>query len=185
MRKSIFLLFILICSLAFADDTKSLRFSAIVPEDFGIVYPEDALRLENLVFELVLERDEGNLISKNGIPEVEINGLENQFQVNLLYYGNSANEYNVTIAVDSNSGWVSRNNQGLMIPINVDFPEWVGNYGISAVSREYGSLDITVPPSGPKHAEKVGEMIISWESLSDWRPGDYDFVLTLSLRSRE
>lgn len=160
--------------------TETIQFSASVPEDHGVVFPEDALRMDHILFSI-----DGVLVEKDGNADVIFDGIHSYVAVDIIFYGNLSTDYEVTLAADSDSGWISKEDPDDYIPINVYFNEFYGEDGIhSEVNDSYDAVDISVPVSGPRRGQKVAEMIISWESGLELQPGYYDMDLNLSLWSR-
>ena len=160
--------------------TETLQFNATIPEDHGIVYPSNALRMDHLLF-----RINDVLVEKDGIAEVTFDWIHNFITVDIVYYGNLSTDYDVILVADSNSGWISKDDPADYIPISVYFNEYQGENGIkSSIGDSPESIDIYVPASGPRRGQKVAEMIVYWEPGLALQPGYYDMDLNLSLWSR-
>lgn len=172
-------LLLLFCAWSAFAITETIHFSAVIPEDHGIIFPDNVLRLDHLFFSM-----DNVLIDEEETTDVGMD-LSNSFIVDIIYYGNLSSDYEVTLSANASSGWLSGDNPLEYIPINISFREFLGENGIkSTVVDSDDSLDISVPASGPIRGQKVGEMIVSWESGLVLQPGMYDMELNLSLRSR-
>lgn len=160
--------------------TESIQFNATIPEDHGIIFPDDALRMDHLFFRI------GDvLVDKEGNVDVVFDWIHNYLVVDVIYYGNLSTDYEVTLAADSNSGWISKEDPFDYVPIDVYFNEYHGDDGIeSSVEDSHTSVDVSVPVAGPRRGQKVAEMIIAWDSGLELKPGYYDMDLNLSLWSK-
>ena len=158
--------------------TETVYFRAEIPEDHGVVFPENAMRLDKLVFEL----ENGDLVTGEAISGMVLSSEDPVLEIDLLYYGNSAEPYSVSLSTQS-AGWVSDDNTTFSIPVAVSFKEFFGNDGIYSNSTEDGRVDIHVPAAGARRGEKVAAMFISWETPLDTVPGDYSMELNLGLES--
>lgn len=165
--------------------SSSLYFSAVVPEDYGVVFPSDVLFLDSLCFEYMENGISGQLVNAEG--EINIDYLHgmNTFSVNLLYYGNLSHDYNVELVVGDSTGWIGEDNS--YIPVDIKFGEYTGNNGIESRTTTVAgdSLNIKVPAVGPRRGEKVGNIIFSWENDMDLQPGIYKLDVNFVLRSAE
>ena len=179
-RLLIFLIAGLVSMGVLSANTEVIHFATVIPEDFGVVYPDNALRMDHLLFRI------GDvLVDEEGIAEAVFDWIHNFIVVDVIYYGNLSEDYEVTLTSDSNSGWISKNDSSDYIPINVYFNEFRGEDGIRSITGDSPeSVDITVPAYGPRRGQKVAEMVIAWEPGLSLEPGYYDMDLNLSLWSR-
>lgn len=114
--------FILVLVSSYAGNSKAsntLHVVASVPENYGVAFPDDALRFGDFVFEikfdlkldLEAEFEVGNTEGKALIRTDEISigemqpGLGN-FNFTLVYYGNQSKPYRTDILVEPNLVWV-------------------------------------------------------------------------------
>lgn len=184
MMKRFLIIVLMLLPLSLAAEERSsasLYFSTVVPEDWGVPYPENALRLDDLVFEVVGTEADGDLIERNGLYDLPFEEGENSLTLDLLYYGNKAEIYRFELVAPENIGWLGDSSS---FDVDIEFVEWVGNDGI--VSRcpyeDRSSLVVEIPPTGSRYGDKVGSIIISW-SERDIKPGEYELRVDLSIRS--
>ena len=176
----IFMMLAIIFSISAVDDFSHVVFRAVVPEDYGVVFPKEAIKLDKLVFEL----PNGDLVAEVGIDSfvLEVGALS--LPINILYYGNSEKDYTVTISADSD-GWIEGDKGDVYVPVDLSFENYYGASGITAEENIDGSLTLNVPATGARHGDKVGTLILSWEYPINLIPGEYEMNLNLSLRSEE
>ena len=184
MKKLLILISLLVFSFPalFAEDsTHTVSFRAVVPDDYGVSFPREAIRLDRLVFQLPA----GNLISyETSFDEVVIGVGENTLALDILYYGNLEEDYSVVISADS-EGWMIGQDGENSVPVTLSFDEYLGPDGIKSEVNIDGSVTITVPAIGARLADKVGTLILTWENPLNLIPGEYAMELDLSLRSEE
>lgn len=182
MRKFLIVLSLLIvsCSALLADERiQTVSFRAIVPDDYGVSFPHEALRLDRLTFQL----PNGVLISEDmDLDAFVLNVGTNSLALDMLYYGNLEDDYTVVIDADS-EGWLIGPDEENTVPVSLSFDPYVGEYGIRSELNTDGSITITVPATGARHANKVGTLILTWEYPLNLIPGDYNMELNLSLRN--
>ena len=97
MKKFLLIAFVSIFSLVslWAVGNESMTLNAIVPEDFGVEFPPEAVRLDRFVFEIDSENEQHQLLDSWVFP---IGIVEDNFgyrEITLLYYGNSSKAYDV------------------------------------------------------------------------------------------
>ena len=182
MKKLVFsfILLIAISCILFAEDTiQTVSFKAVVPEDYGVVFPQDALRVDKLVFQL----PNGDLVSyKSDLDVFFISVGERSIVLDILFYGNLENDYEVTIDAGSHGMMIGPEEEN-RVPVSLSFEEYAGSDGIESTLNIDGSVSITVPAMGARHAEKVGSLVLSWEYPLELMPGEYTMELDLSLRN--
>lgn len=186
-RKTITIMTILLMPLfLFAAERTdaSLYFTAEVPEDWGVSYPDDALRLDDLFFEIKGTEDDGSLVGKEGNIQTVFLGGHDSVTLDLLYYGNKSDTYRFEVSVLESDNWQS---DGEPIDVDVSFLPYVGSDGIISTSpySDRSSLVVEIPPTGPRRGEKCGSIVVEWTSDMDIAPGAYDLRVDLVMRSVE
>ena len=156
---------------------ETISFRARVPEDYGVSFPDNAARLDKFVFEL----ESGRLVTAEGLEEIELEVGGTSIPIDVLFYGNTEEDYSVEINVDS-TGWII-SNEGQAIPVTLSFSDYLGEDGIEAKVNVDGSVTLLIPSVGVRNGDKVTELLISWESPLSLRPGYYILELGLTLRS--
>lgn len=188
MRKTICILMILLMASFLPADERtdaSIYFTAEIPEDWGINYPEDALRLDDIFFEIKGTDKDGSLVGKDGDVEVVFFGGHDSIELDLLYYGNKSETYTFEITSPESGNW--RDSEVSALDVDVSFAPYAGNNGIESRNplSDASSLIVEVPPTGPRRGEKCGTLIVSWKSDMDLAPGSYDLRVDLVMRSVE
>ena len=165
--------------------SSSLYFRAEIPEDYGVIFPQDALLLDSLCFEIVGTDSDGDLIRSDGNVNAQIEHGMDIFSLDLLYYGNKAEDYSVILESSNFSEWNDGNSNP--VPVEISFEGFVGEKGIVSTvqSADSSELYIFVPATGPRRGEKVGTINVKWEGPMDLEPGNYVLVVDLQLRSAE
>ena len=187
IRKTITILTILLIPLfLFATERTdaSLYFTAEVPEDWGVSYPDEALRLDDIFFEIKGTEADGSLVGREGNIRTVFLGGHDSVTLDLLYYGNKSDTYKFEVSVLESGDWQSDDEQ---IDVNVSFLPYVGNDGIISTSpySDRSSLVVEIPPTGPRRGEKCGSIVVEWTSDMDIAPGAYDLRVDLVMRSVE
>lgn len=181
MKKLILILFctVLSFSVVYAvENTQAVSFRAVVPEDYGVVFPEEAFRVDKLVF----ETNNGDLMPGIGLENIVLEEGQTMIPIDILFYGNTENPYRVEIAA-STDGWLLSKDGTESIPVSLAFSDYLGSDGIVSSVNDDGTLTLTVPAVGARHGDKAGELAIYWESLPNIRPGEYDMNIDFALRS--
>ena len=183
MKKLVLIIYVLISfcsSFIFAEDSvHTVSFRAVVPDDYGVAFPGDAVRLDRLMFQL----PNGDLISyETGLDEFVLEVGEDTISLDIIYYGNLEEDYQVVIDADS-VGWLIGQDGDNRVPVSISFDDYMGIDGIESEINIDGSITITVPAVGARHAHKVGSLILTWEYPLSLIPGNYTMELDLSIRS--
>lgn len=175
----VFVIFSLISNVVFAE-SHNLRFILSVEEDYGIVIPEDALKLDRFVFEYSdVESDAEYLIKESSFEVGSLSMGENSTTLTLKYYGNLSEDYEVVISCDPGTGW---NIDGSYLPITVEYVEAVDKPEDVIVSDiRYGEVYVNVPATGSRSAVPIVDLILSWAGEPNLSPGTYEVDLTLGL----
>ena len=94
--KRLIMLSLIILSVSSLFSIAQGSLNAVVPGNFGVAYPEDGIRMDNLVF-LLEDSNESSFIFDNEIHKSE---LAEGLSMNVLYYGNLPGEYSVMLSAD-------------------------------------------------------------------------------------
>ena len=160
------------------ENTQAVSFRAVVPEDYGVVVPKDAFKVDKLVF----ETSNGDLMPGIGLENIILEEGQTMIPIDILFYGNTENPYRVEIAA-STDGWLLSKDGTESIPVSLAFSDYLGSDGIVSSVNDDGTLTLTVPAIGARHGDKAGELAIYWESLPNIMPGEYDMNIDFALRS--
>ena len=187
IRKTITIMIVLLMPFflfAVGRTDASLYFTAEVPEDWGILYPEDALRLDSLFFEIRGTEEDGSLVGKDGSIKTVFLGGHDSVTLDILYYGKKSETYRFEITALESDDWQSG---GEPIDVDVSFLPYVGNDGIISTTpySDGSSLIVEIPATGPRRGEKCGSVVVAWTSDMDIAPGAYDMSVDLVMRSVE
>lgn len=178
------LVFSVICIFA-ADEIKTLEVSAIVPLDYGVVFPDDGLCIDRLY--LAMESAEGDrtFLSVNnssvnaGLITEYPEGMVFQF----LFYGNLSHPYQVMISADAGKGLVlqSEDNQSsIPVVLGFEIPE-VGHENVDLQLLDDTTAMLHVETLGAVSALDVLELRIRWDESPEFIPGNYKADLSLEL----
>ena len=185
MRK--FLLFIMVLlsvlPLSAVDSFQELILETSVPENYGIHVPDEALKLDQFVFEFETDNGAGELLTDSRFSIGSFDELEMQ-SFTLLYYGNLSTEYSVEIRSDSGDGFVyQERNADFNVPVNISFSEPDEKPEDIEITEdeEYAVARVTIPPRGPRRGVEVVSLDISWNEQRDLYPGRYELVLNIQL----
>lgn len=181
---SILLLFVIVFSI-FAEG-KTLQISTTVPEDFGVVFPEEALRLDRLVLAMEASSGDRSFLKEDGnIDAGSIEEHPDGITLKFFYYGNLSYPYSVIVKADSGSGFLHDvNDETETIPMNTSFIEpAVVPVGVSLDIYDSNTVGLTVSQKGAVSAMEVLNLRIAWDNTPDFLPGEYiaDLSLTLSV----
>lgn len=182
-----FVLFILCAGCAMAADeiemkTESLVVNAEVPEDYGIVFPQDALHMDRIYFSLQTDRADDYLISEKTL--IDLGDMEiglNESSLTLIYYGNQIDNYTFTIEADAGIGWYDEKGNNMPIEIKMEDPDTEDDIYVTEISN--AAVSVTVPPAGPRRGDPVADVALSWELGLDLEPGVYSALLTLRMNT--
>ena len=185
MRKLISLMFliVLVAGLCAADiSTQELILETIVPENYGIHIPDDALKLDQFLFEFDAGDGISELLTDSRFSVGSFEDLDMQ-SFTLIYYGNQSGSYSVPVRVDSTG--FENGQASSTIPVNISFsePEEKPEDITIVDDEEYGSCSIFIPPSGPRRGVEVVNLNIGWDSQRDILPGRYEMTLNIELLS--
>lgn len=186
MKKLFLLLFLLLLltTLAATDmNTQELILETTVPENYGIHVPDDALKLDQFLFEFNTKEGISELLTDSRFSVGSFDELDMQ-SFTLIYYGNLSNSYSVLVRVDS-TGFEKNGQAPSTIPVNISFSEPEDKpEDITIVDdEEYGTCSIVIPPSGPRRGVEVVNLNIGWDSQRDILPGRYEMTLNIELLS--
>ena len=196
---SFLFVFIMVLGFSYAENNKAsntLHVVASVPENYGVAFPDDALRFGDFVFEvkfdlkldLEAEFEVGNTEGKALIRTDEISigemqpGLGN-FNFTLVYYGNQSKPYRTDILVEPNLVWVFEGDDSVIVPIEVELVQNENcESDIICVSYRDGQAYIEIPPAGPREDVPVLDVKVKWDGGKDLIPGNYSTDLLLYMR---
>ena len=194
---SFLLVFILVLASSYADNhnaSNTLHVVASVPENYGVAFPDNALRFGNFVFEIRFdlkldpEFEIGNRESRTLIRTDELSigemqpGLGN-FNFTLVYYGNQSQPYRTDIFVEPNLVWIFEDDDSITVPIEVELVQNEDcESDIICQSYRDGQAYIEIPPAGPREDVPVLDVNVKWDGGKDLRPGNYSTELKLYLR---
>ena len=158
---------------------EKLEVTTSVPEDFGIVFPSDALHIDRLYF--AFKSSDGYSYLTENMPLI-INSMEaNSLHLVMLYYGNQAETYNVRMEFDVGQGWVSNEIAGSVVPITIDLDKSDGPQDVMVENVDYGVVNLSVPPAGPRRGESVLDVDLGWDGYYDLEPGMYETDLNIRM----
>lgn len=181
MRKSI--LFVILISIiamsAFALSEESLEISTIVPEDYGIEFPEDAMHIDRLYF--AFETSDGYSYLSKSAPLV-INSMDtNSFRLVMLYYGNQSHDYNVGLQFEAGQGWLPQDIGNDNVPIIIELNRSNGPQDIEVENVDYGKVNLYIPPVGPRRGDKALDVDLMWDGYHTLMPGIYEADINITM----
>ena len=185
VRRIVFLLLlsISIAALNSADMTKQeLILETVVPENYGIHVPDEALSLDQFLFEFSTDNGTSELLTDSRFSIGSFEDMNMQ-SFTLIYYGNLSSEYNVVIRADSLNGFINQDSDGYSIPVSVSYSEPEDKPEDIRITddEEYGVCSVIIPPAGPRRGVDVVNLEISWDEQRDLRPGTYEMALNIEL----
>lgn len=170
-------------SAGFAYEPEILNFTAVIPEDYGVVFPEEAVHLDKLYLGVSSGYGEG-LIKDPYITLVAPGGTTCEYAIDFLYYGNNGESYDVSLEASS-PGLISAEDSSYeSIPVAIRFVDMNGDDGIVSKEKPNEIVEITVPPAGARKGDLVTTMVLSWELPLDILPGEYYSEINLELKDR-
>lgn len=183
MKKIVFVVCIfLIPVLLFAETEKPMVIRTHIPEDYGVSFPEGAMRLDHMVFQLQLETGTETLFEKDGIFTLSsLSSGEGSLSLSLLYYGNQSERFSAIIKVEVGDGWIGKMGER-SIPITVVFEEKEEREeGIESKELGEGVLEMSVLPQGPRNGVEFANLNFIWSlGRNEWA-GDYEAVVNISM----
>ena len=182
MRKTIIMLMIInifIISLlpAAVGKEDKLMVSAVVPEDYGVEFPLNALHIDRMYFSLTDNED--SLIPSDQLSAGTMHIGMNEFRITLLYYGNQSEDYSFILETDAGDGW--RDSYGNIIPISVCVVDNSEADDIKVTEMDMGSAEVTVPANGPRRGEAAADIVFEWSGEPDPEPGIYTVDVNLCM----
>lgn len=184
MRKRILLLVLIFVpySLSYVYAVSSpmeekLIVNTMIPEDFGIDFPPDALHIDRLYFSYT--REEDSLMYKNTIDLGVMELGRNEFRISLLYYGNQIIDKSFELSVDAGRGLI--NEEGNNLPIICRIEDATISDDISVVNTLDGEAQINIPATGARRGENVADIVLEWPDNPDLKPGLYEAYINLSM----
>ena len=172
--------------------TNTIRVNAIVPENYGVAFPDEALRFGDFVFEVKLDIEydlhaelDGtrSLLVDDRISIGEIKPGVSEFDFTLVYYGNLSKPYRTEIVVDPNIVWVLEGKGAVTLPIEVQLNRSADcDEDIHCNPKGTANALIEIPPAGPRHDVPVLDVIVRWNGSPDLIPGKYSTEVRLDMR---
>ena len=179
-----FILISLLVPSLFAEDNRLLILSATVPEDFGVIFPPGAIKLDQFVFEFDIESDEGTRLLDDWIlPIGEIESTTGFKDLTLLYYGNSSSVYDVTLSFSISDMTLRDSDNEAVIPLGLEFstnPYVDDDIEVYAV-QDVDSVRVVIPPAGERRGVPVVDIRFFWDISDGIMPGDYEAGLRIEL----
>ena len=166
MKRICILLFLIISVLnlhATDINSQELILETIVPENYGIHVPDEALSLDQFLFEFSTESGTNELLTDSHFSIGNFEDVSVQ-SFTLIYYGNLSSDYNVKVKAVSGNGFVNSSGSNMVsIPVSISYSE-----------PEDKPEDIRITDD---------EESISWDSQRDILPGKYELALNIELLS--
>ena len=191
---ALLLIFLVLVPVAASNSySNTLHIVAEVPENFGVSFPEKAIRFGDFVFEVKLDvttdfeldgKDGRALVTSDTISIGEIQPGADSFNFTLVYYGNLSKPYSSEILIDPNIVWFLESDQLVVdVPIRVTLTKSERCDGdIICISSRDGQTYIEIPPSGPRDGIPVVDVSVEWDGGYDLKPGKYTTELKLDMR---
>ena len=169
----------LVLNLCLYSANESLNIGFSIPDDYGVIFPEEALRLDRFVFEIETPFNTHQLVQDNNIDLGYLSQWnEKGLLILLRYYGNLSYEYSVRLSVGRPVVW--NGPEGGNVPVDVDIKSATTDPAVwVAESDEF--VDISVVPSGLMLGVPVAEISLDWDFGSNPIPGDYSTTLFVVL----
>ena len=125
--KRVFVLLILIVSALnlYSTDINSqeLILETVVPENYGIHVPDEALSLDQFLFEFSTEVGTNELLTDSHFSIGNFDDVS-MLSFTLIYYGNLSRDYNVIVKANSQNGFVNTNGDSdVSIPVTISYSE--------------------------------------------------------------
>lgn len=188
MKRFYILLILIISTLnlhATDINSQELILETIVPENYGIYVPDEAISLDQFLFEFSTEAGTSELLTDSHFSIGSFEDVSMQ-SFTLLYYGNLSSDYNVIVKAGTRNGFVNNNaGDAISIPVDINYSEPENKpEDIKIIDdEEYGICSILIPPAGPRRGVEVVDLNISWGSQRDVIPGNYELALNIELLS--
>ena len=190
MKKLFIALVILAIALpvsAAVDDTHTITLETVIPEDWAVAFPH-ALHLDKLFFAERKIGDDYSLLAHSDIDAGISSGDGGSIRLMLLYYGNSADVYDVEFSAESDAGFVHEEfkDEAHQFPLDISFevPEVIPDGVAIAINQNEDRAALTIQPNGPVSGLRVLDMILSWDGTKGLYPGDYYADVELLLETR-
>lgn len=184
MRKVFCMIAILVsvCFGLYADDTK-MDLNLELPEDYGITFPINGVRLDHFYVSVLNSAGEYALLTEADYDTVAALNSRGELQFTLLYYGNQSKPYTVRISTNPTVDFVGTfDGEMLSIPAKVILTaNEDAEDDVEIVSVDDSVMDVLIPSTGARRAEPVADVKILWETREDTRPGAYSSEVVLNL----
>lgn len=172
---------------AAVDDTHTITLETVIPEDWAVTFPH-ALHLDKLFFAENKIGDSYSLLTHSDINAGIASEEGGSIRLMLLYYGNSAEPYDVVFSAGSDSGFVHADvkDEGHQFPIHIAFevPEIIPDGVDIDINEDEDRTSLTIQPDGPISGLRVLDMVLSWDGTSNLHPGEYYADVELLLETR-
>ena len=185
MKKFLLIAFVSIFSLVslWAVGNESMTLNAIVPEDFGVEFPPEAVRLDRFVFEIDSENEQHQLLDSWMFP---IGIVEDNFgyrEITLLYYGNSSKAYDVILSFNMGDMTLNGEPFGDSIPFWMEFERSEDADDDIQVfeDQDSDSVRVYIPSAGERLAVPVVDIRFYWDISGSVLPGEYAAELSIEL----
>ena len=183
MRRVLLCILLVLFSLSiFAEEPVYMRFTTVIPEDYGVHKPSEAWSIDKFVF----EKFDGTLITSENVRLEELSDSLEMFELTMLYYGNLGYQYNIRVGIDTGRGWyMNQNGITYLIPIDVYYsePDEITEGIIVDESAMNDEVVIQIEPTGPRRGDAVLDIGFTWEIGRDVLPGEYSADIKFSIFS--
>ena len=160
----------------------TLVVNAVVPEDYGIVFPQDALHMDRLYFAVRIDDTDDYLVRTEVLDAGILSPDDNELRISLLYYGNQIGDYSFVLEAEAETDWMD--DDGNTLPLQVSLDENTdAEDDIDTVSIADSELAVSVPPVGPRRGDPVADIVLTWNESWDAVPGGYSAQLSLRMKS--
>lgn len=184
----IFILLILIPVFLFASDgdTRTLGVNAIIPEGYGVRIPDEAIRVGDFLFSLDVRRDNESLVRSTELSAGVLSDTNNRFEFVVLYYGNSADPYDVTMRFSSDGfAFKDSNDTEIAIPVTMSVRESIeAPDDISVETVGINEAKVYIPPAGPRERAAILDVAMEWDPFIEVIPGSYEATLDIVLEGK-
>ena len=184
MKRLFLILLLAISALSFVSaNNKDMQLNIVVPEDFGVEFPANAVRLDRFVFEISVTEGQKQLLDSWVFP---IGVVEDNFgyrEITLLYYGNPSKAYDVVLNFDISEMTLNGEPLGDSIPFWMEFERSEdADDDISVIEdSESNSVSVHIPSAGIRLGVPVVDIRFYWDISGSVLPGDYAAELNIEL----
>ena len=188
MKKILIIMLILIPAFLSAanSDSKTFGLNAVIPEGYGVRIPDNAVRVGDFLFSLDIRKDSNSVIQNTELSAGVLSGTNNSFEFVVLYYGNSAEPYDVTIRFSSD-GFAAKDSDDtkIAIPVTMSVRESVdAPDDISVETVGINEAKVYIPPAGPRERAAILDVVMEWDPFIEVIPGSYEAALDIVLEGK-